>query len=302
MVLVLVAARLIYDLSDYQRHRQAEQPQVERDSQELLQRIEALLEQQIADSPFEVSLFLYDLHHQLEIDFHGSRSIYPASMIKNLILVSALQEVERKRISLDESFQLRQEDKYEGDTPVTGTGVLQFSAAGEKYTLEELLILMIAESDNIAANMILDRLGRERINSLASGVAMEDTAVNRRMFELESPYPSNSSSARDLTNLLIALVEGELLGDSLTTRALDIMSEGEYRERIGRYLDREVRVANKLGTVSTMVGDTALIFFPDRSPVAVTIIVEKPEEIGVEMAEREIGRLVSTLILFLEFI
>ena len=57
---------------------------------------------------------------------------------------------------------------------------------------------------------------------------------------------------------------------------------------------KPVIVANKTGTVTGMIGDMALLYYPDRPPVAVTIIIENPP--SKEEAAREIGRLSSIIV------
>ena len=52
-------------------------------------------------------------------------------------------------------------------------------------------------------------------------------------------------------------------------------------------------VANKVGTVSGVLGDMALIYFPERPPLALTIVVENPSDL--EEAATLIGELASLI-------
>ena len=68
-------------------------------------------------------------------------------MIKTLLLLTALEQVERGNISLDDLHVLSESDKYVGITGLPAR-TLQFVEEGTVYTLEELLSLMVGISDN----------------------------------------------------------------------------------------------------------------------------------------------------------
>ncbi len=49
--------------------------------------------------------------------------------------------------------------------------------------------------------------------------------------------------------------------------------KNSYKYRIGGLAPEGVIVANKGGTLTHTVADSALIFFPDREPIALTIFI-----------------------------
>jgi hypothetical protein len=83
-----------------------------------------------------------------------------------------------------------------------------------------------------------------------------------------------------------------------------MMLETENKQRIGRYIhNKDALVANKVGTVDHMVGDMALLYFPHRPPLALTIMISlSPCRLAVvnAMARRAagaaIGRLASRIV------
>lgn len=252
------------------------------------------LERRSRTSSGEVSLCLYDYATGEQIEINGRKPLYPASMIKTLLLLAALEQVEQGELSLDQVYIVTQKDKYAGDTPVTGSGIIQFAAAETGYTLEQLLSLMVSVSDNVATNILFDLVGPGRVNAVARELSLENTSFTRKMYDLESPLPSNVSTARDLTRILTALKNREIAGEELSNKGIQMMVETTDKERIGRMIKDRVVVANKVGTVSEVIGDMALIYFPHRPPVALTIVVANPDD--HERAAKLIGELAEIIV------
>ena len=91
--------------------------------------------------------------------YRGSSTLPSASMIKVFILARAYEDLRNGSLSRKETVTLTPENV------VGGAGVLQGRPYGTKVPLQEALDLMITESDNTAANLLIDRLGMNRINS-----------------------------------------------------------------------------------------------------------------------------------------
>ncbi|MEW5786079.1 MAG: serine hydrolase [Bacillota bacterium] len=261
------------------------------DPQVNLYALQERLAEQIDAGMLEVYLCLHDLASGRMIEINGQRRFYPASLIKLLLLLVVLEQLERGRLSLDDTHTLSEADLYAGSTLVTGSGVLQFAKTGTCFTLAELLAKMISISDNVATNILYQAVGARRINAAARRLGLRNTAFTRRMYELDSPLPSNVSTACDLTRLLTALYAGQAAGQKMSAFGIELMRAAVDKERIGRYIRHTVDVANKVGTVSGIVGDAALLFFPRRPPAALTIVVKDPPE--QENAARLIGKLAA---------
>lgn len=252
------------------------------------------LRTQITAGGLQVRLCLYDYATDEWISLEAHRLFYPASMIKTLLLLTALEQADQGRLSLDSSYCLKESDKYNGNTPVTGTGILQFADAGSLYTLEELLALMVSLSDNVATNIIFERLGPKSCAATAQRLDLKKSAFTRKMYDLESDLPSNVATAYELTQMLLALQNRKIAGEALTRKGIGMMAATADKGRIGRYIRDRVVVANKVGTVNGVVGDMALLYFPERPPLALTVVVENPS--GQDEAAALIGRLAKLIV------
>jgi hypothetical protein len=77
-----------------------------------------------------------------------------------------------------------------------------------QLSLADCALLMLAFSDNAAANVLLDRLGFEAVNQEASRLGCERTEVRRQMM---ATGPENLTCARDLARGLAAVDEPRIL-------------------------------------------------------------------------------------------
>lgn len=249
-----------------------------------------------ANSNYDYYVALYDFATDTLVAHNGDKPIYPASLIKTFYLLAYLEQVEKGVFSLDETYILSAADKFARGTKVAGTGSLQYQKDGKKYSYRELLSLMITISDNVASNIIQDTIGAKDLNDLAGKYGLTATRINRKFYEVTSPLPQNTTSAVDLVKVLM-LLENRHLSDPASQFAIDLMKKTVNKNRIGRYISDKWEVANKTGTVSTLAGDMALIYYPHREPVAVSVVLRKKPSKGfsINQAELEIAKVAKQI-------
>lgn len=240
---------------------------------------------------------VYDFARGERISYNGHINIHPASVKKTMYMLMFLEQVKLGQRSLDEVYVLREEDKYGSPgSKVDGSGILQFEEAGSRFTWGELMGLMISISDNVATNLFIESLGKDNINSRIKEYGLRDTFIVRKIREM---IPGdNHSNADDMTQVLIALESREFIDGSLYEFAIDIMKKTINKERIGRCVPPDVVVANKTGTLNSVVGDSALIFFPHRKPIAMTIFIvgNNHAKVDQDIAELCLGTLAGNII------
>lgn len=166
---------------------------------------------------------------------------YPAaSVIKLPLMVLALRAAERGELDLDERVTLRAEHL------ATGSGVLQDLDLGLAPTWRDLVRLMIVVSDNLATNLVLERLGVSAVNVALPGLGMPHSRVEgplqvepERQTARQRAGHGAATCAGDVLRLLLALDEGALLGPEATAWARATLSAQRYREAIPRLLGGE---------------------------------------------------------------
>ncbi len=113
--------------------------------------------------------------------WQGDRQFASCSVFKVPVLVEAFRQAAAGEFSLLNRWQLSEEDK------TVGSGVLQLLDAHLAPTVHDLLTLMIVISDNTAADILVRRLGAERITATMRELGLRNTWVSatcRRLFEL----------------------------------------------------------------------------------------------------------------------
>ena len=117
--------------------------------------LENKIENIVEESSANISVSFYDLDQGEGFSIKGDEKAPSASMIKLLIMLKALDECNKGKINLEDTIRL---DDYE---KVDGSGILKELSRDHKFSIRELLTLMIIVSDNTATNILIDLLGME---------------------------------------------------------------------------------------------------------------------------------------------
>ena len=215
---------------------------------------------------------IHDFKTETNFSYNGTLRLHPASVIKTFYMLAYLEEVKKGNRNLRDVHIFTNEDKYGSPgSRIGGSGRLQQAKPGTKYPWEELLCLMIRISDNVATNLFIADLGKEHLNNKAKQYGLIDTSIVRK---ISQKIPGNThSTANDMNQVLVALYSKEFITEEGYQLAIDLMKRSTSKNRIGKYPPKDTIVANKGGTLTSVVGDSALVFYPNREPIALTIFV-----------------------------
>ena len=184
-------------------------------------------------------VFLVDLDTKGYVSVRGKEAISSASTIKLPILVAFFQDVDRHKIQLEEQLTMTKE------LMVGGSGDMQHSPPGRKYSALETSTKMITISDNTATNMLIERLGgMETLNKRFLAMGLTQTKLRNPLPDLTG---TNTTSAEDLGNLLLKIDRGELLSLRSRDRLLHIMNNVEKDTLLPHGLESGALIAHKTG-------------------------------------------------------
>jgi beta-lactamase class A len=237
----------------------------------LLQELEAIA----AEHHGDVALFAENLATGESVAIRADEAVQTASVIKLAILYEAMQQIRDGEAHFDDALVMRKEDQ------VPRSGVLLFFDTPMRLTLKDALTMMIAMSDNTATNLVIDRLGRERINERIAKLGLKDTYLYRKVFRVvEGPVPEDNTrfglgktTPREMAGLMRKIVQGELAEAGEPARADDVklcdamlymLRNQFYIGGVPRYLgkmytDTESAIANKTGELDAVRNDVAAI-------------------------------------------
>lgn len=216
------------------------------------------VEELVAASGIDVGVAFVDLSDDSRVagfSVHGDMSLVAASMIKLLVLAEFLDEVDAGKLSMDEPYALQAEDI------VGGTGSVQSAGVGTTFTLGELARLMICESDNVAANILINRMGMDAVNAQAEKLGLENTQLNRLMMsaEAQAKHIENTMSAKDAATLLTMVWRGQLVSEEASAFALEALDAQFDGAGIGQALPEGVAFAHKTGTLDLVKNDGGIV-------------------------------------------
>lgn len=235
------------------------------------------------DPDILVSVVVMDKSGEVRFGKNEKLRVPSASVIKIPILIELLQQIDEKRLRWKSKFKMTASDR------VGGSGDLQYEAAGKRFTTEELAVKMIAVSDNVATNLLIDRLGMENINLGLGNWGFDQTRLNRKMMDFKAIQEGkqNYINAFEVSKMLWGILTKKILKDHSSRKALEILLKCEDVTTIPRKIPNTIPVAHKSGTLDYIRGDAGIIF--SQEPVIVSVFVQNFE--SQEQAEKIIGEI-----------
>jgi beta-lactamase class A len=160
------------------------------------------------------------------------------------------------------------------DLRTGGSGVLQnLTDAGSALSLEDLAVLMIVHSDNMATNILIDELGMEAVNALSASLGAPGTRLQRKMIRPEDSAAGreNLSTPAEAARIMERIAHCDLpMAEDACGRVREILAipkSGDFRAPI----PGSVPVAWKPGGVEGVATAWGLVGLPDR-PYVVAVM------------------------------
>jgi len=219
-----------------------------------------------------------------------SRIFPAASMIKLPIAGAAYKRVADGQWKLSDTFTLTNEVK------VGGTGILREQPAGSTYTLDRLIEIMLLNSDNTAATMIVDKLGGfGPVNTFSQSQGMTNTTMRRKLYDLaaQGRGVENTTTTGDIARFFLRLQSGELLQRTYADRLRTILAQRGQQDKNWALLNLPPNTIalHMTGTGSGMRNDAIFVTVGEKQFLLV-LMVTAPNEAGIEAA---LARVSATL-------
>ena len=145
-----------------------------------------------------------------------------ASMGKLLLLIELARQAERGELALTERLARTPADA------VADSGLWRHLDA-EALTVNDLAVLTGAVSDNLATNVLLRRVGLDRVAETARRLGLRATALHDRVRDErgpEHPPALSSATAAELTRLFADLHAGRAISPGASERVLGWLAHG----------------------------------------------------------------------------
>ena len=279
--------------------------------------------------PARTSLYARHLPSGREIAVRADQPMNALSVIKIPVMVLAYRDAEAGRLDLDERYQVRSGDLRRG------SGLLQTFAPGLEPTWRDLVTQMIITSDNTATDIMIARLGQERVNEMLSEFGYEQIRLRattgdlfRRVWVMADPanaalshpevfergFPSDeetsartfrfegdpeewlgSVTAREIAGLLERIHDGEVATRESSDEMIRILERQFYSSRLPRYIRFRASVAHKTGDWPPYAGNDVGILYYEGGPTVIAVFTNQNTGDFIEL-ESTLGRIAEDVV------
>ena len=200
----------------------------------------------------------------------NDKPIRSASVIKLFVLATLLEQVDKGKITLEETYSVASQDV------VGGTGNIQFYSPGTQLTYADLAREMIINSDNMAMNVIVNRLGGFAVvNQTIQNLGYSKSSLNRKMMDFEAVNRGidNYISSSEVGDLLKRVYQQTLISPQADQKFLDILAGQKDRTNLEAQLPADVKTYNKTGQNANqgVRNDASLVVGPKGAYVLVVL-------------------------------
>jgi beta-lactamase class A len=206
--------------------------------------------------------------------YNADETFLTASVVKLPVLFELFRQVKNKTVSLDQRITLRDADK------VIGSGVLKELRAGLRLTVYDLVFLMMSISDNTAANMVTDLVGRANVNRTLKRLGLKTSRVTGNILvdqthNTDTPTGKGErapTTPREMAELLKVIEARKYLGAEYSQQIIEILKRADTTSTIARGLPYEemrpeqgeprIIVAHKTGSLRGTRNNVGLVYTP----------------------------------------
>ncbi len=241
--------------------------------------------------PAGSSVYYTDIQSNTSASVNPDRIHPAAALIDLFIITEAFHQVDQNKLKLTDTLPIRQEDI------VGGTGVLQ-NRQGGTTTIKECIDLIASESDNIAANLLINRIGMDTINGTIKMLGLSHTALRRHLADdaARKAGLENETSASDIAIFFTQLARGKIYNNTISTALVNAIAQQNKPEWdfLGGGLTPRPQIVHMTGQIPPANGAPGVlhdagIFYPPGKGAYVLVFMNQStvpnNEIGVKAGD-----------------
>ena len=241
-------------------------PQTTNDKQAVLwQKLEATIHNVDQNLDGVLGVAILDLTDGHTLFVHPDEVFPQASSIKIAVLADLYRQSQQGgqgKAKLSDLYTVRQSDLVPDSFIMNG-----LTPGVTRVTNRDLATMMIAVSDNSAANVLIDRVGMDNVNALMDSLGLAHTRLQRKMMDLKaaSEGRENLSTPREMMTLLADIYRGKVLNKEMTDDFFQMLGTPKCGSFLRNALPDDVRSANKPGELEGVRNDSGVVFVSHRT-------------------------------------
>jgi beta-lactamase class A len=237
------------------------------------------IEESIRKSGADVGVAFRTLDGKTEWFFRADEPFHAASTMKVPVLIELFHQVHEGKLKLDDPLPIKNEFRSLVDGSVYTLSAADdseadlYKAEGQTRTLRQLCELMITVSSNLAANLLIEKLGVDNIRATVHSLRANGMNVLRGVEDGKAFAKglNNTTTARGLQQLMEAIAHGGAVDQESSNQMIEILERQTFNECIPAGLPSGIRVAHKTGEITKIHNDAAIVFAP--KPFVLVILV-----------------------------
>jgi beta-lactamase class A len=249
---------------------------------QLATKLQHELQRIAAAAPGVVGIAIVDLGSGKRFGVNDDLLFPQGSAIKIPILIELYRRADRGEVKLADRLRVGRGDQ------VGGSGLLQYFAdGGSELSLHDLAVAMIVLSDNSATNILIERLGMDRVSQTMAELGAKQTRLRRKMIRPAESARGNEniSTPREAADLMVRLSRCDLPVSVASCAAirtiLEIPKSGSFRDAI----PGSVPVAWKPGGIEGAQTAWGLVSLPGAAYAIAIMINYGPDSMDPPIRE-----------------
>jgi beta-lactamase class A len=204
----------------------------------------------------EVGIVIRDLDKNWQLSYNKEMLFPSASLAKIPIMAGCFQAAQDAKLKLDRHVKLKSSDKF------SGHGILKNMHPGVVFSVEELIGLMIYDSDNTATNIVTAKVGIDYLDNFFKQMGLKNTNLSRRIADYQSRDKGieNYTTAEDMADILEGIYRKTLINKDISEKCLRLLKLQQINDRIPKYLPVELTIAHKTGLEQGVCHDVGLVY------------------------------------------
>jgi beta-lactamase class A len=226
----------------------------------LWQKLEAKIEQVDHNLDGVMGVAIDDLTSGEHYFLREDEVFAQASSIKITVLANLYLQAQQGKLKLTDLYTVQSSDLVPDSDIMNG-----LTPGVTRVTLRDLATMVMAVSDNSAANVLIDRVGMQNVNAMLDSLGLTHTRLRRKMMDLEAAKQGreNISTPREMMTLLSDIYRGKLLNKDMTDDFFRVFSTN-HPSFLPRDLPAGLKVANKEGELEAVRNDSGIVFVEGR--------------------------------------
>ena len=233
-----------------------------------------------------------DLQTGRKLYRNANEKFHAASTIKTPVMIEVFNQARKGKFSLDDSLDvinnfssIVDRSTYSLQSSSDSDDSL-YSRIGKKERIGTLVFHMITVSSNLAANLLIQKVGAKNVQKTIDLLGVNDIRVLRCVEDTKAfqAGKNNTVTAKSLALLYEKLARKEVLSRKISKLMLGILAHQKFTDMIPARLPKNITVAHKTGSSPGVQHDSGIVYLPDGRKYVLVVLSKNLEDqkIGIK--------------------